>query len=404
MIRSLKTPFGLRGADIVSADDQLVPLGDACGCFCPSPACNGPLIKRRDTVSAHFAHKPNAPCKGIPGTREGALESGLHRLAKQALNAKPQLMLPGVVLFPKGNIADFRVQQPDAVVEFTKVEAGEIAIEAAPASPKADAVLTLRSGDKLFVEFRVCHKVDAEKAQRLKELKARTLEIDLRPFLEKRFSIADIQHFLISSPSDRKWVYDPDQEAKHQIQSKASLEDQCPRGLGRATHQNCRGCPCRLSAEGRPIVCTGAEMVYSRSTLEQALRGELPVEHDYFPRRRKERQAYIANLNRSQENERAWKAIAEKRPEVSLIYASLESIANSRRSRFRRCIASLSGFVRQNRFDQSCSQVAKVGMHTWRDRLAKAKSGIEGHRPRILRKKEREEYQRRKLSRTKKKT
>ena len=65
-----------------------VPNGKACGCFCPK--YGEPLIARNNVKNireAHFQHHREYECKG-------AVESALHKLAKQVFKDTMTLRLP----------------------------------------------------------------------------------------------------------------------------------------------------------------------------------------------------------------------------------------------------------------------------------------------------------------------
>ncbi len=80
----LLVPFGLNQRDgkLYTVDE--VEGGLNCGCVCPAPQCERPLVARQNVSRTipHFAHygEPDGSTVGC-----GAVESGLHRYAKQFL-------------------------------------------------------------------------------------------------------------------------------------------------------------------------------------------------------------------------------------------------------------------------------------------------------------------------------
>ena len=80
--------LGLDANREIRAIDE-VPNGMACGCFCPSPACNAPLVakNRGGRLRHHFAHKPGCGCKW-------AVESAITLLAKKAIEEAGVFRLP----------------------------------------------------------------------------------------------------------------------------------------------------------------------------------------------------------------------------------------------------------------------------------------------------------------------
>jgi hypothetical protein len=185
----------------VAGDGRLVhvdsvPRGDACGCTCPE--CAQPLrSKQGEERDWHFAHRGDAVCGG-------ALESMLHRLAKQMLADSKEVLLPPLV----ARVGSwFRTLSPERrfVAEVALVEKA-VATEAdGPIRPDVRLV----AGDiQLGVEIYVTHAVDAAKLEKLKQQGLATVEIDL-----SRYSRKGTPERLELDRAPRRWLYSPRKEA-----------------------------------------------------------------------------------------------------------------------------------------------------------------------------------------------
>ena len=175
------------GGTLVNVES--VPRGKKCGCICPE--CRGPLIAykpRQSTKMAYFGHEPGAACD-----RPRALETMLHKLAKQLIEERKEVFLPAVfdesqdVLWPGGMF------RPDSVRLEVKV-------------PGMRPDIIASSGQKLlFIEVAVWHKVGAEKFALISERRQSTIEIDLAKWRDETDKAVLEQAIIREAP--RVWLF-----------------------------------------------------------------------------------------------------------------------------------------------------------------------------------------------------
>ncbi|MFC4444227.1 hypothetical protein [Caulobacter henricii] len=181
---------------IVSIRD--VVSGRACGCFCP--ACEEPLIARKSggrprSRADHFAHARDGACVG-------ALETALHKLAKQILTDALGVTLPAIAAEHEG----VRRQSHGAKHQVFESGAAEVAL------PGVVADVVLRRGERaLIVEILVTHASDAEKIARIRGLETSAIEIDLSKLSRRADPETVSEAVLVSAP--RKWLFNPAQDA-----------------------------------------------------------------------------------------------------------------------------------------------------------------------------------------------
>lgn len=175
------------GGTLVNVES--VPRGKKCGCICPE--CRGPLIAykpRQSTKMAYFGHEPGAACD-----RPRALETMLHKLAKQLIEERKEVFLPAVfdesqdVLWPGGMF------RPESVRLEVKV-------------PGMRPDIIASSGQKLlFIEVAVWHKVGAEKFALISERRQSTIEIDLAKWRDETDKAVLEQAIIREAP--RVWLF-----------------------------------------------------------------------------------------------------------------------------------------------------------------------------------------------------
>ena len=168
-----------------------VPNGKKCGCICPE--CRGPLIayQPRTKKIAYFGHYTAAACDP-----PRALETMLHRLAKQLIEERREVRLPPVVAFlgeTQRELSKGGVFRPESV----RVE------EAVPGM-RPDIIATL-GRKELFIEVAVRHKVGAEKLALIKERRHSTIEIDLAKWRHETDEAKLAQAIIYDAP--RVWLF-----------------------------------------------------------------------------------------------------------------------------------------------------------------------------------------------------
>src|SRR5215831_3108853 len=105
--------LGLKDGKIVSIDE--VENGINCKCHCPR--CNAPLNARNQGKIRihHFAHVTEYNCKG-------AVESAIHKLAKEIVFETKQIFLPNFSCFIPAAEKEIVVLKCDKLITFEQVE------------------------------------------------------------------------------------------------------------------------------------------------------------------------------------------------------------------------------------------------------------------------------------------
>lgn len=179
-------PFGERddGAVVHIAD---VPRGLACKCRCCG--CGGRLVARKGSIKEHhFAHHGSAPCAR-------ALESALHKLAKQILNEELVLLLPEIAASRAG---ERLVESEQRLFRFDRAE-----LEVRHDGFQPDVVLH-RGDRRLLVEIFVTHVTDEVKQERIAQSGMAAVEIDLSS-VSRSADVATIAAALCQS-APRWWI------------------------------------------------------------------------------------------------------------------------------------------------------------------------------------------------------
>lgn len=178
-----------------AADGRMIHVSDAnqglaCGCICP--ACKSPLVARKgQQLAAHFAHHVDQSC--VAG-----YETMLHRVAKQVIADRMEVLLPAVAVDDGGRWRELRkalVFRPDMVT-----------LELWQDSIRPDIVA--RRGDReLVVEIRVTHACTAEKLALLAHRQKAAIEIDLSRLPRHLDGFALEDQVLRLAP--REWLWNP---------------------------------------------------------------------------------------------------------------------------------------------------------------------------------------------------
>lgn len=158
-----------------------VPNGLDCNCFCPK--CKDKLKARHEGKKyAHcFAHLPGADCVG-------AVESALHKMAKEVLLREKKIILPAT------NTSASRLLRFDEVK--SEVHYPELKL-------RPDCVGYY--GDKvLWIEFKRSHEVDVKKKGKIISAKIDCIEIDINGCQQ---DFDEVKTFLTDSDSSRIWIY-----------------------------------------------------------------------------------------------------------------------------------------------------------------------------------------------------
>ncbi|WP_299466556.1 competence protein CoiA family protein [uncultured Microscilla sp.] len=177
-----------------------VPNGLACDCICPK--CQTSLVaKKGKKMQHHFAHEGRGSCKG-------AVESALHKAAKQVLAEGHVIHLPEYwcTIQGFGNQKLFN----EIVWEYQKV-AQEQQIKECGEHVVADVVL--KDGKrKLIIEIAVTHPIDEEKAGKIRKMNLSVVEIDLKQHLDTIHNFDDLKKILIDKLHNKTWIHSSKKE------------------------------------------------------------------------------------------------------------------------------------------------------------------------------------------------
>lgn len=190
-------PFGLKDGRLWFVAD--VPTGLDCGCRCPDPACDMPLIARNRTSpdrqrAYNFMHSTRtSSC--------GGRESALHRMAKELLLGARTLMLPewtdGVISIPSSEL----ILDQNAAQEVRLLD-GQIRPDIQVGGKLGDVALP-----RLFVEVKVSHAVDWTKATIARRNGISMIEIDVSNATDD--DVLDQDAFMakvLKTIANRTWV------------------------------------------------------------------------------------------------------------------------------------------------------------------------------------------------------
>jgi hypothetical protein len=173
-------------------DDKVVHIskvenGLECGCYCL--ACGAQLIaKKGDVRIHHFAHYN---C----GTCNNALETALHKGAKQILAEEKRIVLPDFIDYTKSNTQEFnRIE-----VEKTFVTPDQRII--------ADIVGYYNEKEPFIIELAVTHPIGEQKRNVLRNLGIPSIEVNIFIGLNEDYS--NIKDVLIENTSFKNWIYHP---------------------------------------------------------------------------------------------------------------------------------------------------------------------------------------------------
>lgn len=198
-------PVGDRGGQLVLATQ--VERGLACGCVCPN--CRAPLVARLGPMRRpHFAHM---------GTESpSCAETAIHLYAKQLVASGGPLTLP-TWDGHRGAANPPTVRDVDGILRYGEPEiwpARTVAVREGRVEPPLHGLrpdVEVRDDDGMFfVEIRVWHAVDDEKATRVENLDIRMIEIDLSAFRAYLAESPDRLDQWIRHDAPRRWVWFPE--------------------------------------------------------------------------------------------------------------------------------------------------------------------------------------------------
>ncbi len=172
----------------LDADGKLIHVdsvstGLACKCFCPH--CKSELVAKNvgNRKVHHFAHANGSDCVG-------AIESALHKMAKDILQEHKLIMLPPIQQSWTGR-----------QTVFCNVE---VEVFDKELSLRPDCIGYIENGRFIWVEFKRTHEVDVKKAGKIISARVDCVEIDLNSC---ELDPIKVRNFVESSSEGRKWIY-----------------------------------------------------------------------------------------------------------------------------------------------------------------------------------------------------
>jgi hypothetical protein len=181
-----------------------VSNGLACDCVCAY--CKEPLIAKKGNIRIHhFAHYKNQDCNY-------ALETELHKRAKEILEIAKVIVLPEVVM----KIGQINVKIKDS---FNKYDIDTVEVEHKTGHIIPDVVICFKNKKKmLFIEIKVTHGIDSKKKEKIDLLGISTIEINLSKYKRNKLD-EELKRILLEVPDHKEWilnskVYDIQKEIK----------------------------------------------------------------------------------------------------------------------------------------------------------------------------------------------
>ncbi|MGE6440838.1 competence protein CoiA family protein [Psychrobacter sp. NPDC078409] len=164
-----------------------VERGLACMCFCFE--CGEPVVARKGEKNEHhFAHLNNKEsCTIHP-------ESILHKFAKQVIMQERYLTLPSL---PDDENSEDKTWQFDHLIEEQSI--GCI---------RPDIVATV-DDEMMFIEVAVTSFIDTDKADFIKQLGIKTVEIDLRDIMTQGIEVPseEAKDYILDCVSNKQWIF-----------------------------------------------------------------------------------------------------------------------------------------------------------------------------------------------------
>lgn len=211
-----KIPFGLRDGVMVGISEVLPGL--ACGCICPS--CHRKLQANKGKKIAHyFSHDPSkesVPC-------ESALETSIHRMAKQILYEEKLAKFPRLEVKATQKDENGQSHQETGVVnDEISIYFNQVELEKQLDDIRPDFI-GYQDSTPYLIEVAVKHFSDADKIKKIRAKQLHAIEVDLSKI---GFTITkeELKALIIDNVDNKKWLSNPI-AAVMKAELKARLED-----------------------------------------------------------------------------------------------------------------------------------------------------------------------------------
>lgn len=228
---NIKLPFGIRDNKIIHISEiSEIERGFNCDCVCPQ--CGQRLKARLGEKNArHFAHQ-SENCKN-------ALETALHKYAKEILQKHMKIKLPNLTIehdkyfrilrdssygynfvgndlleesfYYDGEIYRKKINLVNRfLLEFDRIELEYRIDDIVP------DIIVYKNNASLMIEIAVTHFIDEEKKEKIKRLGISTIEINLNieDIDYANFDKSNIEEIIINDIRNKKWIHNKKEEEK----------------------------------------------------------------------------------------------------------------------------------------------------------------------------------------------
>ena len=214
-----RLPFGMKDGRMVDISE--IPKdkkGLSCGCICPQ--CLSPLQANKGDVNSHyFSHDPKQKSEVC----EGALETAIHKMAKQIINETGHTVFPELVVTESVTVGMATIKGSETIeVELDRhFDSSEEEVTIGDIRPDVVAQI---NGESVVIEVAVTHFVDTAKRNKLRQLGLPAIEIDLSKH-DRMPSKADLFKQIIISTKNKKWLSNPKAiDVRKQLKAKLQKE------------------------------------------------------------------------------------------------------------------------------------------------------------------------------------
>ncbi len=217
----LRLHHGVREGKLLHISE--VASGLECECVCPR--CGDRLVAKKGPIREHhFAHAAGGDCPT-------AVETALHRAAKEILERRKEIVLPSVGI-------EFLHRPPKVIAPEGRYQLDSVALEQRLGDFIPDVIAYVKDRP-LLIEIRVTHGIDDQKLERIKSAGISTVEIDLSA-APRDFPREVLEALVVEAGDHKRWVYNTCAvRQRKRILSEATLRPKIPRGSATLVE----GCP-----------------------------------------------------------------------------------------------------------------------------------------------------------------
>ena len=179
-----------------------VERGLACGCVCPQ--CKRPLQANQGEQRIYFSHDPSE--KNI--NCEGALETALHRMAKQILSDTQHAIFPEFTIKESLKISYTEYTDSEIVTTESDRLFEKVNQEVTLGDIRPD-ILAFVDGSPVIIEIAVTHFVDKAKRHKIRQLNLPAIEIDLSK-VSRLPTKEELYKSVIKEVKLKSWIFNPE--------------------------------------------------------------------------------------------------------------------------------------------------------------------------------------------------